>query len=168
MTEALSLVNFETSILEDIKETLASMFSAIKKLNPEKETEPKLEAELVKNLRTCDQLSGALAVLFGIIDSKCSLIQSELSEVKFGGPLYNAGDATSTYWRTFNSLIETYIDQIDTTLNQIERSAQRRKILARLHAALLALRNQFIDIFEKVEDLVELICIHDGLTEVRA
>lgn len=66
MTEALSLVNFETSTLERIKETLESLFSEIKKLNPEKETEQKFEAELVQNLRTCDQLSGALAVLFGI------------------------------------------------------------------------------------------------------
>ncbi|WP_293705690.1 hypothetical protein [uncultured Parasutterella sp.] len=168
MVAATMLVNYETSILDDIKEALASLFSEIKKLNPEKETEQKFEAELVRTLETYNQLSSVLGALFGIIDSKYKRIESELSRVKFGDPSYNSDDALSTYWETFNSLIETYIDQIDLTLDEIEHSEQRREILARLHAALLVLRNQFIDIFEKVEDLVEMIGIHDGLTEVRA
>lgn len=100
MTEAPLLVNFETSTLDGIKETLASLFSEIKKLNPEKEPEQKFKAELVKNLRTCDQLSGALAVLFEIIDSKCRRIQSELSKVKIGDVIHNDSDVLSTYWKT--------------------------------------------------------------------
>ncbi len=165
MTSAAMLANYESSIFESLKDSASFLFSEIRKLSPTKETEQEFEKELSGILDAYNSLSSVLGALYGIVDSKYQRLASSLENLKPGSAAINPNDVLTTYWETFNGIIENYISVTDAALDEIESTEHRRAILVELHTALLILRKQFVALFGKIEDLIEMIDIHDGLAE---
>lgn len=166
MTSAAMLVNYESSIFESLKTFASSLFSEIKELSPTKTQER--EMKLSKTLVTYNELSSVLGALYGIVDSKYKRLASSLEFVRPGSAVINPDDVLTNYWEMFNTALESYITAVDFSLDEIKSSKYQDAALTELYTALLTIRNQFITLFERIEDLIELIDIHDGLTEIGA
>lgn len=110
---------------------------------------------------TCNEISCALEELYGIIDSKYKRLASSLEFVKPGTAIINSDDSLTNYWEALNRILESYIDAVDIALDETKQKAT----LSELHTALQTIRNQFVILLGKIEDLIELIDIHDALTE---
>lgn len=123
------------------------------------------EKELSGVLDTYNSLSSALGALYEIVDSKFKHLASSLENVKPGSSAINPDDLLTTYWETFNDIVENYISVTDTALDVIESTEYRRTVLAELHTALLIIRKQLVALFGKIEDLIEMIDIYDALAE---
>ena len=110
---------------------------------------------------TCNEISCALEELYGIVDSKYKRLASSLEFVKPGNAIINPDDSLTNYWESFNCILENYIDAVDIALDETNQKAA----MSELHTALHTIRNQFVILLGKIEDLIEMIDIHDALTE---
>lgn len=168
MTSAAMHVEYEYSIVDTLKESASAMFSEIRRLIPKKDIERELDVELSKTLASYNTFSSVLGALSGVIKTKIARLESGLENVKFGDPRFNDNDALSSYWSVLGALLEAYIELADSALDEIETTEHKRGVLIELHSSLLFLRKQLIEVFDNTEDLIELISVHDALTEVRA